>query len=108
MEGLKFVASHTEPAGPYTLEEIEQRGDEVVFGLTWTRNDGRFAPELLRNIFGRDWMGARYFVSHTGSEEGIVHVPRNNLVVVNKPRHLVAVLIRPGFKEFEVHIVAES
>jgi len=107
-EGLKFVASHTEPAGPYTREEIERRSDAVVFGLTWTRSDGRDAPYVLRNFFGPAWMRARYFVSHTGSEEGIVHVPRNNLVIVNKPRHLVAALIRPAFKEFEVHIVAES
>jgi len=107
-DGLKFVASHTEPAGPYTREEIERRGDAVVFGLTWTRNEGRYAPEVLRHIFGPAWIRARYFVSHTGSEEGIVHVARNNLVIVNKPRHLVAALIRPGCREFEVHIVAEG
>jgi anti-anti-sigma regulatory factor len=105
-DDFKFVASHSEPAGPYTLDEIEERSDEVVFGLTWTRNKGQFAPDVLRNVFGREWLHSRYFVSHTGSEEGIVHLSRERLVIVNKPRHLVAALVQPGTKEFEVHIVA--
>ena len=107
-EGLRFVASHTEPGGPYTREEIERREDDLVFGLTWTRNGGRFAPDVLRNIFGSRWTGARYFASHTATEEGVLRVPDNKLVIVNKPHHLVAALVRPGFEEFEVHTVAES
>ena len=106
-DGPGFLASHTEPARPYTLEEIEGWSDEAVFGLTWTRNDGRYAPDLLRTVFGRQWARARYFVSHTGSEEGIVHVPRNHLVRVNKSRHLVAALVRPRFTDFEVHVVTD-
>jgi hypothetical protein len=51
--------------------------------------------------------GARYFASHTGSEEGVVEIPDTRLVIVNKPRHLVAALVRPGFDRFEVHIVCE-
>jgi hypothetical protein len=107
-DGLRFVASHTEPGGPYTREEIERGEDEVVHGLTWTRDGGRFAPDVLRSIFGPRWEGATYFASHTASEEGVVRVPDNRLVIVNKPRHLVAALVRPGFEEFEVHIVGES
>jgi SulP family sulfate permease len=107
-DGLKFVASHTEPNKAYTLEQIKQRTDEVVFGLTWTRNEGIFARDVLRDVFGRDWMRACYFVSHTGSDEGIIAVPRNNLVIVNKPRHLVAALVRPGVRDFEIHIVADG
>jgi len=106
-DGLKFVASHSEPAGPYTFEQVEQRDDEVVSGLTWSRNLGQFAPDVLRNIFGRHGQGARYFVSHTGSEQGIVHIDRNNLVIMAKPRYLVAVLVHPGAPDFEVHMVGE-
>jgi len=103
--GLPFVASHSEPAGPYTLSEIESRSAEVVFGLTWTRNQGAFAPQVLRHIFGEDWNRSRYFASHTGSEEGIIQLPDQRLVIINKPRLLVAVLIRPDSEDFEVHIV---
>ena len=90
------------------LEQIEKRSDEVVFGLTWTRGEGTFAPRVLQNLLGSDRTGARYFVSHTGSEIGVQHVPGKNLVVIKKPRYLVAALIRPHATEFELHIVAES
>ncbi len=102
---LPFVASHSEPAGPYALAEIESRSAEVVFGLTWTRNQGAFAPQVLRNVFGEDWERSRYIASHTGSEEGIIQLPEQRLVIINKPRHIVAALIRPGSENFEVHIV---
>jgi hypothetical protein len=107
-EGLKFAASHSEPQRAYTVREIEQRSPEVVFGLTWCRNRGVHVPDLLREVFGSRWMRARYFVSHTGSDEGIIHVERNNLVMVNKPKHLVAALVRPGIREFDVHIVSSG
>ena len=105
-DGLAFVASHSEPAAPYALEQIETRSDEVVFGLTWTRNDGIFASQVLRNLLGPDRTGARYFVSHTESEIGVRHVSANELVVIKKPRNLVAALVRPHSDDFEVHIVA--
>jgi SulP family sulfate permease len=105
-EGLKFVASHTEPASAYSLKEIERRTDEVVSGLTWTRNEGTFAPDVLRDVFGSDWSRARYFVSHTGSQEGIIHFPRNRLVIIDKSLHLVAAVVRPRRMDFEVHIVS--
>ena len=104
--GLRFVASHSEPDRPYTLMEIEKRSDEVVFGLTWSRNMGRYAPEVLENIFARQWRQSRYFASHTGSEEGIIHVPENRFVIFNKPRHLVAALVLPGVRGFDVHMVS--
>ncbi len=104
--GLKFVASHSEPDRPYTLDEIEKRADKTVFGLTWTRNRGVYAPEVLRNVFGEAWPESCYFVSHTGSEEGIVRIPRKKLVIVNKPRHLVTVLVLPEATDFEVHMIA--
>jgi hypothetical protein len=63
---------------------------------------------VLRNVFGRDWVRARYFVSHTGSEEGVEHLPRQRLVIVNKARHLVAALVRPGVLDFELHIVSAA
>jgi hypothetical protein len=107
-EGLAFVASHAEPAAPYSLEQIEARSDEVVFGLTWTRGEGTFVRRVLQNVLGPERTGARYFVGHTGSEIGVQHVPGKDLVVIKKPRHLVAALIHPHAKEFELHIVAEG
>jgi rhodanese-related sulfurtransferase/anti-anti-sigma regulatory factor len=107
-EGLAFVASHAEPAAPYSLEQIEARSDEVVFGLTWTRGEGTFVRRVLQNVLGPERTGARYFVGHTGSEIGVQHVSGEDLVVIKKPRHLVAALIQPHAKEFELHIVAEG
>jgi hypothetical protein len=105
-DGLRFVASHTEPAGPYELRQIEERSGEIVAGLTWTRNEGVHVPAVLRNVFGPDWEDARYFASHTGSRDGIVEFPDNRLIILDKPRALVAALVLPDARPFEVHIVA--
>jgi len=76
--------------------------------LTWTRSEGIFAPQVLQNVLGPDRTGTRYFVSHTGSEIGVQHLSGSDLVIIKKPRYLVAALIRPHSKEFEIHMVAES
>jgi len=107
-DGMAFVASHSEPAEPYTVEQIESRSDEVVSGLTWTRCEGIHVPRVLRNVLGPDRTGARYFVSHTGSEIGVEHVSGNELVIIKKPRNLVAALVRPRSEDFEIHIVARG
>lgn len=107
-DGLAFVASHAVPAAPYSLEQIESRSDEIVLGMTWTAGDGTFAPQLMRNVLGADRAGARYFVGHTGSEIGVQHDSGKDLVIIKKPRSLVAALVRPQSKEFEIHIVADK
>jgi SulP family sulfate permease len=106
--GLAFVASHAEPAAPYTLEQIDERSDEVVLGLTWTRGEGLHAPQVLQNVLGPDRAGARYFVGHAGSEIGVQHVSGSDLVIIKKPRSLVAALVQPHSREFEIHIVSDS
>jgi len=107
-DGLAFVASHAEPAAPYSLEQIEERSDEVVYGLTWTGGEETFAPQVLRNVLGPDRTGARYFVSHTGSEIGVQHISGKDLVIIKKPRFLVAALVQPHSKEFEIHMIADN
>jgi hypothetical protein len=106
--GLTFVASHAAPAAPYTLEQIEERSDEVVYGLTWTGGEETFAPQVLQNVLGPDRAGARYFVGHTGSEIGVQHISGKDLVIIKKPRYLVAALVQPHSKEFEIHMIADS
>jgi len=104
-DGLQFLASHSAPAKPYMLPEIESRSPEVVFGLTWTRNQGIYVQEVLHNIFGDDWPRARYFTSHAVSEEGLMQLPERNQIILNKSHYLVAALVRPGARDFEVHMV---
>jgi SulP family sulfate permease len=106
--GLKFVASHSAPAEPFTLEELERRTDKVVHGVTWCTEHSSFAPDVLRNCFGDDWESARYFATHANSDEGIMLLPQQKVVIISKPRHLVAALVRPGFDDFELHIKSST
>ncbi len=106
--GLSFAASHAEPARVFHLGEIEQRSTEVVEGLTWSEHRGTHVPQILKEVFGDTERILRFFVSHTAGEEGIVHLPGSRLVILSKPRHLVATLVRPGVEDFELHIVSSA
>jgi SulP family sulfate permease len=104
--GLRFLASNSEPAGACTLEEIESRRLEVFSGST--PSDGRHASALLRRVFGEKGVAARYLVSPEAGGEGPTELRGSNLVLLGKPRHLVAALVRPGEGELEIHVVPES
>ena len=68
LTGDRFMASHAEPARPYSVSEvIEARSSsEVVEGLTWTGNDESRAGsvESMLRTFLPGVAGARYFAGH--------------------------------------------
>jgi predicted phosphodiesterase len=86
-----FVASHSEPDRAYTEKEIDKREDRLVEGLTWTRNEGAYTKEVLKNIFGDKWEEKYYIVGHTW---GVKNIPENRLLIVNNPRDLTVLYIK--------------
>ena len=80
----------------------------MAHGVTWGSEHNSFAPDVLRNRFGDGWENTRYFASHVNSDEGIMLLPQQKVVIISKPRHLVAALVRPGFDDFELHIKSST
>ena len=68
LTGDRFMASHAEPARPYSVREVvESRSSpEVVEGLTWTGNDQSMegSVESMLRAFLPGVAGARYFAGH--------------------------------------------
>jgi hypothetical protein len=68
LTGDRFMASHAEPARPYSVREVvESRSrSEVVEGLTWTGNDQSMegSVETMLRAFLPGAAGARYFAGH--------------------------------------------
>ena len=107
--GLRFLASRTEPAATTTLEEIESRRLAVFSNPTSAdAGDGHHASALLQSVFGAQADAALYLVSHEAGDEGSTAPHGGNLVYIGQQRRLVAALVQPGQREFEVHVVAED
>ena len=106
-DGLRFVASRSEPSEACTLDEIESRRLELFSRLSGGAGDGHHASTLLRSVFGEQGSVARYLVSHEVRGEGLTERLGSNLMLIGKRRRLVAALVRPGEKKLEVHVVPE-
>lgn len=67
-QGRRFLASHAEPARPFTEDELINAGQlpEVIEGLTWTGN-GEARPDSVAAMLGRflpDVPKPRYLTGH--------------------------------------------
>ncbi|PIZ85115.1 MAG: hypothetical protein COX96_00280, partial [Candidatus Omnitrophica bacterium CG_4_10_14_0_2_um_filter_44_9] len=108
--GPNFVASHSNPLRPYTLEQISLRSNDVVSGLTWASNWSEeyeqskpeakvFTKDVLKNIFGDRWLDAYYVAGHTTpmtlDNSYVKDIAQERLLVVNNPARLTGVLAQP-------------
>ncbi|TRZ50384.1 hypothetical protein D4Q80_00375, partial [bacterium] len=98
--GRNFVASHSEPDKVYTAGEIDQRGEGVVHGLTWTRQKkeeetGIHAEGTLKQVFGDKWDEKYYIVGHSTQKEngGIRDISGKRLIIVNSNQNLPVLYI---------------
>jgi SulP family sulfate permease len=101
--GIRFLASRSAPSRDCSLEEIESRGAAALGDPSLDPDGGGHASSLLRSVFGPAWEESRYLVAGGDAEEGLSIMAGSPVIRMGRSGHLVAVLVRPGQKDLEVH-----
>jgi len=93
VKGNEFVASHAGPKDPFTLDAIQRKTAEALFGLTWTDNTaGKMPQSAVDSIMNQLGVG-QWFIGHRPVGKQATDLKRidgnGKVIQMNNPYYIV-------------------